>query len=222
MRGPRLQISLTMLSQTGGHGDGWMPSGGTGRALPRLSGHAGVDRRRRRRGAAQGARARPRRRRRDQDRDLAAASSRRATHPPARLRVEEIEVDGRGGARRRALGDVARAVDRSGSRTRFAPASARSSTASTSTTRRSSSMLEHGAYLVPTLVAPLGVIKRRRGRRADPRGRPCQGARGRRGAPGLLPARRRGRRQGRDGHRRRGRPARHEPRGAAADGRRRA
>jgi imidazolonepropionase-like amidohydrolase len=29
IRGPRLQISLTMLSQTGGHGDGWMPSGGT-------------------------------------------------------------------------------------------------------------------------------------------------------------------------------------------------
>jgi imidazolonepropionase-like amidohydrolase len=29
VRGPRLQISLTMLSQTGGHGDGWLPSGGT-------------------------------------------------------------------------------------------------------------------------------------------------------------------------------------------------
>jgi imidazolonepropionase-like amidohydrolase len=28
VRGPRLQISLTMLSQTGGHGDGWLPSGG--------------------------------------------------------------------------------------------------------------------------------------------------------------------------------------------------
>jgi imidazolonepropionase-like amidohydrolase len=27
VRGPRLQISLTMLSQTGGHGDGWMVSG---------------------------------------------------------------------------------------------------------------------------------------------------------------------------------------------------
>jgi imidazolonepropionase-like amidohydrolase len=27
VRGPRLQISLTMLSQTGGHGDGWLPSG---------------------------------------------------------------------------------------------------------------------------------------------------------------------------------------------------
>jgi imidazolonepropionase-like amidohydrolase len=27
VRGPRLQISIAMLSQTGGHGDGWMPSG---------------------------------------------------------------------------------------------------------------------------------------------------------------------------------------------------
>jgi imidazolonepropionase-like amidohydrolase len=32
--GPRLQISLTMLSQTGGHGDGWMPSGGTAELFP--------------------------------------------------------------------------------------------------------------------------------------------------------------------------------------------
>src|SRR5215467_3892267 len=34
VRGPRLQISLTMLSQTGGHGDGWMPSGGTAEFFP--------------------------------------------------------------------------------------------------------------------------------------------------------------------------------------------
>ena len=27
--GPRMHISLSMLSQTGGHGDGWMPFGGT-------------------------------------------------------------------------------------------------------------------------------------------------------------------------------------------------
>jgi imidazolonepropionase-like amidohydrolase len=27
IRGPRLQISIAMLTQTGGHGDGWMPSG---------------------------------------------------------------------------------------------------------------------------------------------------------------------------------------------------
>jgi imidazolonepropionase-like amidohydrolase len=38
--GPRLQISLSMISQTGGHGDGWMPSGGTIKAL--LPKHPGV------------------------------------------------------------------------------------------------------------------------------------------------------------------------------------
>jgi imidazolonepropionase-like amidohydrolase len=38
--GPRMHISLSMLSQTGGHGDGWMPFGGTIRAL--LTDHPGV------------------------------------------------------------------------------------------------------------------------------------------------------------------------------------
>jgi imidazolonepropionase-like amidohydrolase len=33
IRGPRVQISLAMLSQTGGHGDGWMPSGAESRLL---------------------------------------------------------------------------------------------------------------------------------------------------------------------------------------------
>jgi len=40
VKGPRMQISLGMLSQTGGHGDGWMPFGGTVRAL--LTRHPGV------------------------------------------------------------------------------------------------------------------------------------------------------------------------------------
>lgn len=37
--GPRMQISLTMLSQTGGHGDDWLPSGVR---VPLLSGHPGI------------------------------------------------------------------------------------------------------------------------------------------------------------------------------------
>ncbi|HSG78656.1 MAG TPA: amidohydrolase family protein [Acidimicrobiia bacterium] len=37
--GPRMQISLTMLSRTGGHGDGWMPSGV---ALRLLDGYPGM------------------------------------------------------------------------------------------------------------------------------------------------------------------------------------
>jgi len=36
--GPRMQISISMLSQTGGHADGWMPSG---RELPLISPHPG-------------------------------------------------------------------------------------------------------------------------------------------------------------------------------------
>jgi imidazolonepropionase-like amidohydrolase len=36
--GPRLQISITMLSQTGGHGDDWYPSGA---AIPLLASHPG-------------------------------------------------------------------------------------------------------------------------------------------------------------------------------------
>ena len=38
--GPRMHISLSMISQTGGHGDGWMPFGGTIQAL--LTKHPGV------------------------------------------------------------------------------------------------------------------------------------------------------------------------------------
>jgi len=38
VRGPRLQISLTMLSQTGGHGDGWLPSGGAAKLFPEYPG----------------------------------------------------------------------------------------------------------------------------------------------------------------------------------------
>ncbi len=37
--GPRIQISLSMLSQTGGHGDGWMASG---EVVPFLPSHPGV------------------------------------------------------------------------------------------------------------------------------------------------------------------------------------
>jgi imidazolonepropionase-like amidohydrolase len=36
--GPRVQISLTMLSQTGGHGDGWLPSGARAEPFPAYPG----------------------------------------------------------------------------------------------------------------------------------------------------------------------------------------
>ena len=41
VRGPRLQISLTMLSQTGGHGDGWLPSGAEAQIFPEYPGVPG-------------------------------------------------------------------------------------------------------------------------------------------------------------------------------------
>jgi imidazolonepropionase-like amidohydrolase len=34
IEGPRVQLSISMLSQTGGHGDGWMPSGNRVQLLP--------------------------------------------------------------------------------------------------------------------------------------------------------------------------------------------
>src|SRR5918996_2930673 len=40
VNGPRIQISLSMITQTGGHGDGWMASGQAVRAL--LAAHPGV------------------------------------------------------------------------------------------------------------------------------------------------------------------------------------
>jgi imidazolonepropionase-like amidohydrolase len=41
VRGPRVQISLTMLSQTGGHGDGWLPSGAEAEIFPAYPGVPG-------------------------------------------------------------------------------------------------------------------------------------------------------------------------------------
>jgi imidazolonepropionase-like amidohydrolase len=41
IRGPRVQISITMLSQTGGHGDGWLPSGAQAEIFPVYPGAPG-------------------------------------------------------------------------------------------------------------------------------------------------------------------------------------
>ena len=38
VRGPRVQISIAMVSQTGGHGDGWMPSGSRVQLFPTYPG----------------------------------------------------------------------------------------------------------------------------------------------------------------------------------------
>ncbi len=80
-------------------------------------------------------------------------------------------------------------------------------------------MLERDAYLVPTLVAPLGVARAAEAGAPIPENVLVKAAEVGRGASGLVPARGGGGSQHRDGHRRRGRPARHESRGAAAHGR---
>jgi imidazolonepropionase-like amidohydrolase len=41
VRGPRIQISIRMLSQTGGHGDGWLPSGAHAQLFPDYPGSPG-------------------------------------------------------------------------------------------------------------------------------------------------------------------------------------
>jgi imidazolonepropionase-like amidohydrolase len=41
VRGPRIQISIAMLSQTGGHGDGWLPSGQRVQLFPEYPGNPG-------------------------------------------------------------------------------------------------------------------------------------------------------------------------------------
>ncbi len=139
VRGPRLQISLTMLSQTGGHGDGWMPSGATGELFPEYPGMPssivdGVDE--------------ARRKVRELIRDGAdvikiatsggVLSPRDSPDQPGFVARGDRD-DGQRGSCRRPRGDVARAVDRGHQERGSRRACARSSTASTSTTRRSSS-----------------------------------------------------------------------------------
>ena len=192
VRGPRVQISITMLSQTGGHGDGWLPSGAQAEIFPDVSRRAELDRRRAGRDPAEGARARARRRRGDQDRDLRRGSLPDRQAAAARLRRRGDRGDRRRGACGGALGDVAcpvdggdqerrprgRALDRARHlpRRRGDPAHARPRRVSRPDARRAARRDQGG-----------------RGGREHPRGGRDQGARGGRGAPRLLPPRGRGR-----------------------------
>ena len=62
-------------------------------------------------------------------------------------------------------------------------------------------MLDRGTWLVPTLVAPRGVIDAAEAGAAIPDGIGQEGARGHRGPPRLVRDGGQGRREGRDGHR---------------------
>ena len=136
--GPRLQISMTLLTQTGGHGDGWYPCGAGARLLARLPGHARRPGRRARGHAPQGPRAGQGGRRRHQGRDQRRRPVPDRRPPPRPLPRRRAGRPGRRGGRRRPLGDGPRPGAATASRRPSGPGSARSSTASTSTTRPSS------------------------------------------------------------------------------------
>ena len=107
--GPRMQVSVTMLSMTGGHSDPWLPSGGRGDLGRRVPGDALGGVRRRRRGEPQDPRDDPGRRRRDQDRVLGRVPLAGRRSDGAELLVRGGGVDREDRRRPRDVGDVARA-----------------------------------------------------------------------------------------------------------------
>jgi imidazolonepropionase-like amidohydrolase len=156
VRGPRLQISLTMLSQTGGHGDGWMPSGGAAELFVDYPGMPsqivdGVDE--------------ARRKVRELIRDGAdvikiatsggVLSPRDAPDQPG-FSLEEIEVMV---AEARAFGlwVMSHAQSTVGIKNAVRAGVRSIEHGIYLDDEAIELMLEHGAYLVPTLVAPLGV-----------------------------------------------------------------
>jgi len=156
VRGPRLQISLTMLSQTGGHGDGWMPSGGAAELFPEYPGMPsqivdGVDE----------ARRKVRELIRDGAEVIKIATSggvlspRDAPDQPG-FSLEEIEVMV---AEARAFGlwVMSHAQSTVGIKNAVRAGVRSIEHGIYLDNEAIELMLEHGAYLVPTLVAPLGV-----------------------------------------------------------------
>ena len=158
VRGPRLQISLTMLSQTGGHGDGWLPSGGAGDLFPVYPGMPsqivdGVD------------------------------EARRKIRELVRNGADVIKIATSGGVlspsdapdqRGFALDEIEMMCEEARAAGLFVMSHAQAAIGIKNAVRAGvrsiehgiyiddealELMLEHGTYLVPTLVAPLGVIR---------------------------------------------------------------
>jgi imidazolonepropionase-like amidohydrolase len=158
VRGPRLQISLVMLSQTGGHGDGWMPSGGTTELFPDYPGMPsqivdGVDE--------------CRRKIRELARDGAdvikiatsggVLSPRDSPEEPG-FSYEEIDVMV-AEARAAGLWVMSHAQSTLGIKNAVRAGVRSIEHGIYLDDEAIELMLEHGAYLVPTLVAPLGVAR---------------------------------------------------------------
>ena len=217
--GPRMQIAVIMLSQTGGHGDDWCIAGAEapfmvphpGRPDGRVDGPEEVRRRVREiiragadvikvatTGGVLSPRDDPRHPhfRDDEIAEMTAEATAAGIHVMA-------HAQGAGGIKA-ALRNGVRSIEHG----IFLDDEA------------IEMMLQRGAWLVPTLHAPRAVIARRGGRAADPEVLGGQGPRRRRGARRQRPPRPRGGGADRHGHRLRRRPARHQPRGARADDRR--
>jgi imidazolonepropionase-like amidohydrolase len=157
IRGPRMQISLSMLSQTGGHGDGWMASGEVVHFLPSHPGVPdtivdGVDEMRRtvRELVRMGA-----------DVIKVAVSggvlSPRDKPTHAHFRLEELEtlVDEAAAA---GIWVMAHAQAAPGIKNAIRAGIRSIDHGIYLDDEAISLMLEHGTWLVPTLVAPRGVI----------------------------------------------------------------
>jgi imidazolonepropionase-like amidohydrolase len=156
--GPRLQISITMLSQTGGHGDGWLPSGAQAELFPEYPGAPGsiVD---------------------------GPDEARRKVRELVRAGAEVIKIATSGGVlsprdNPRQPGFDLEEIEAIVAEARAAGLSVMSHAQSTDGIKNAvragvrsiehgvylddeaiELMLDRGAYLVPTLVAPLGVIR---------------------------------------------------------------
>ena len=158
VRGPRIQISITMLSQTGGHGDGWLPSGAQVELFPSYHGAPsgivdGPDeiRRKVRELVRAGAEV------------IKIATSGGVLSPTDNPRqpgfdVEEIEAIV-AEARAAGLWVMSHAQSTEGIKSAVRAGVRSIEHGIYLDDEAIQLMLDNGAYLVPTLVAPLGVIK---------------------------------------------------------------
>jgi imidazolonepropionase-like amidohydrolase len=158
VRGPRVQISITMLSQTGGHGDGWLPSGAQAEIFPAYPGVPtsivdGPDeiRRKVRELVRAGAEV------------IKIATSGGVLSPTDKPQqpgfdVEEIEAVV-AEARAAGLWVMSHAQSTEGIKNAVRAGVRSIEHGIYLDDEAIQLMLDHGAYLVPTLVAPVGVIK---------------------------------------------------------------
>jgi imidazolonepropionase-like amidohydrolase len=158
VRGPRVQISIKMLSQTGGHGDGWLPSGAHSQLFADYPGapNAIVD-------GPEEARRKVRELVRAGAEVIKIATSGGVLSPRDRpdqpgFDVEEIEAIV---AETRAVGlwVMSHAQSTVGIKNAVRAGVRSIEHGIYLDDEAIELMLEHGAYLVPTLVAPLGVIR---------------------------------------------------------------